>query len=87
MDELKFDNVDDCSKSKYLDFRWWKSTGKTEIYMVVSKTSNFSLGEIKWYGAWRQYCFFPKDETLFNNQCMRDICNFIVGLMIQRKTK
>lgn len=71
--------------SKYLDFVWWKFTGKTEIYQIVSKHHSNVLGEIKWFGRWRQYCFFPYKETVFNNQCMKDICKFIDDLMLQRK--
>jgi hypothetical protein len=35
------------------------------------------LGEIKWYGAWRTYAFFPEVASLFNEQCLLDIAEFI----------
>jgi hypothetical protein len=47
--------------------------------------SDQSLGQVKWYGPWRQYCFFPGADTVFNVGCMNDICNFIGQLMADRK--
>jgi len=35
------------------------------------------LGAIHWYGAWRQYCFYPADGSTFSNGCLRDIASFL----------
>ena len=72
-------------ESKYLEFIEVKDTGKTKVWQIISKTSGFILGHIRWWGAWRQYCFFPSPETLFNIQCMQDIQNFIKQAMQERK--
>ena len=72
-------------KSKYLEFDYVGSTGKTDIWNVLSKTSGYILGQIKWYGAWRQYCFWPSPQTIFNPQCMLDINQAIKQLMEARK--
>jgi hypothetical protein len=61
------------------------STGKTDVYDVLSKSSGTILGHIKWYGPWRQYCFMPSPYCVFNNGCMTDIINFINELMEERK--
>lgn len=72
-------------KSKYMEFDKIGSTGKTDIYNVLSKSSGFILGQIKWYGAWRQYCFWPSPNSIFNIGCMDDIQTIINELMAQRR--
>ena len=73
------------TKSKYMEFDIVGDTGKTEIWNITSKSSDFLLGQIKWYGPWRQYCFFPSGQCVFNNGCMNDIINAIKELMAERK--
>ena len=63
--------------SKYLEFEQFKSNTKTKVFKVNSKRHGYCLGLIKWYPAWRQYCFFPLSETVFNNTCLLDIVEFI----------
>ena len=63
--------------SKYLEFKILENKPKTKVYEVLSKLHGFRLGIVMWYGAWGQYCFFPEENTVFNNQCMKDICSFI----------
>ena len=72
-------------KSKYIKFEMIGDTGKTELWNVVSVSSGSILGGIRWYGPWRQYCFFPFSDTVFNPTCMSDINAFIKELMAQRK--
>ena len=66
--------------SKYLEFSiiGWKP--KTKVIGVWSKKSGEILGEIKWFGRWRQYSFFPRPETIFNKDCLNDIISYIRGL-------
>ena len=45
------------------------------------------LGEGKWFGRWRQFCFYPVDGSIFTPGCMRDIIDFIEQLMGDRKPK
>ncbi len=65
-----------------------KREGRTRVWMVVSKhdSPGVSIGEVRWHGAWRQYAFFPKGETVFNPECLRDIAVFIEGQMRLRRT-
>ena len=39
---------------------------KTRVIQIRGKQNGFLLGHIKWYGAWRQYVFYPEEKTLFN---------------------
>ena len=61
-------------------------SGRTFIWLVRSYRGDF-LGEIKWYGKWRQYCFYPNRATIFNNGCMKDIVQFIEDEMAKRRKK
>jgi len=71
-------------ESKYLEFDKVGDTGKTEIWNVLSKSSEFILGKISWYGRWRQYCFWPSSDCVFNVECMNDIQKMIKELMDDR---
>jgi hypothetical protein len=64
-------------KSEYLDFDRVGWTGKTDIWNVINKRSGHILGQIKWYGGWRQYCFFPAPNCTFNKGCLEDIIRMI----------
>jgi len=64
-------------ESKFLEFRTIDVKPKTFVYGVFSKTQSTRLGIIKWYAPWRQYCFFPQENTLYSKGCLEDIANFI----------
>lgn len=55
---------------------------KTDIWDVFSKTGHYPLGGIKWYPAWRKYCFYPESQTVFDSYCLDEIASF---LAIQNK--
>ena len=65
-------------ETKYLEFVFREQLEKTKIYEVISKASGNSLGAIKWYGPWRQYCFFPYELTIWNDACLKDIQDFLL---------
>jgi len=52
-----------------------KDTGKT-IWDVRDKREGAKIGEVKWFGRWRKYAFFPFD-AIFEEVCLRDIADFI----------
>lgn len=58
---------------------------KTLTYDVRTKDTDFKLGEIKWYGPFRAYSFFPEAGCVFEVVCLGDIISFIKDLMEQRK--
>ena len=43
------------------------------------------LGEVRWYGAWRCFAFFPAPETLFERTCLRDIADFCEARTRERR--
>jgi len=71
--------------SKYLEFSERESGCKTKIIEIWTKKHKCLLGEIRWYGCWRQYCFYPSYGTIFNRTCMDDIIEQINILMDERK--
>lgn len=65
---------------KYLIFKQIPYEGKTKRFEVISKLHGNILGRISWYGAWRQYIFSPSYPTVWNNNCLKDIINFLEQL-------
>ena len=48
----------------------------TKVWSVESKSSEFKLGQIKWFAAWRRYCFYPRPGTVWSPDCLRDVLEF-----------
>ena len=59
---------------------------KTQTYAVVSRSQGVELGCIRWYGAWRQYFFFPCGETLWSDGCLADLTSFLQRLRAERNS-
>ncbi len=49
---------------------------KTLRWEVVPLPRGAVIGEVKWYGPWRKYCFFPRSETVYEQVCLREIADF-----------
>lgn len=77
--------VKERKTSKYLEFSITEWKPKTKAIGVWSRKSGETLGEIKWFGRWRQYTFFPRPETIFNSECLDDIRSYIKDLMLERR--
>jgi hypothetical protein len=58
---------------------------KTKIYSVVNKQYGSTIGVIQWYGPFRKYSFFPNHDTVYEQDCLQDILNFIRELEHVRK--
>jgi hypothetical protein len=75
-------------KTEYLTFDSTVPEGmKTNVISVVNNRSGDEIGKIAWYSPWRQYCFLPKGNTVWNLQCMRDVLSIINQLMGERRGK
>jgi len=63
-------------------------SGKTRLFNIHNNRTGMKLGQIRWYGAWRQYCFFPFkfEETVWSEGCLRDVNSFIRRLMEERRS-
>jgi hypothetical protein len=58
---------------------------KTAIYGIFSKHHGEQLGTIKWFGPWRQYCFFSMDVSVFSSGCLQDLDKFLIALNKAKK--
>lgn len=58
---------------------------KTDVFDVYNKDYKNHMGVIKWKTEWRQYCFYPRSNTVFSKDCLEDINVFIKTLMDKRK--
>jgi len=60
---------------------------KTKVTDIYSVHHGNALGQISWYGAWRQYCFKPNSGTIWNTACLETVNANIKMLMDERKNK
>jgi hypothetical protein len=71
-------------ETKYLDFFDLETKNrKTKHVAVINKHHQEIIGEIKWFGKWRQYCFFPYIDTVWNRDCLKSIIEVINDLMLK----
>ena len=66
---------------QYIHFVKVRDKPKTSVWNCLTRQGD-RLGQVKWFGSWRQYCFFPNDEllTVFSAGCLLDIYSFITEL-------
>ena len=60
------------------------TTKKTKDFIITTADLMVNLAHIKWYAPWRRYCFFPRDNTIFDTTCLKKIYDFIDKLMAER---
>lgn len=84
MREVNNELLKQC-ESKWLRFEITERKPATVVVGVYSKTQGSQLGLIGWYSRWRQYCFIPHQNTIYNADCLATITNCIKTLMAERK--
>ena len=73
-------------RAPYLAFVHVEVPGsKTACLRVESLSQRAILGYVKWFGRWRQYCFFPIGETVWSDGCLEEIQHRIRALMEARR--
>lgn len=59
---------------------------KTPIYEITNqKNELIKLGYVKYNSRWRKYCFYPNDETVFDDKCLLEMIKFLDYLNDVRK--
>ena len=58
---------------------------KTATFEIRNKRSWDKLGDVKWYGPWRQFCFFPLAGTVWSHGCLYNIKDVIKKAMEDRR--
>jgi hypothetical protein len=73
----------------HLQFDVIEEKPKTKVYSVISSYDGSNLGQVRWYSYWRCYIFQPRTdcETVWSDDCLNELQNFIRGLMEERKAK
>jgi len=80
--------MEDEIKYKYIEMNRLEKEDKnkkTDVYSVKNIKSQFVIGLIKWYPSWRQYCFFPSNDTLYSLGCLDNIVDFLRKLKRERE--
>ena len=70
---------------RYIRFKLIDQKIKTNVYQVFNTIHGTPLGIIKWYPAWRKYCFYPYDETWYETECLQELITFINRIKIEQK--
>lgn len=52
-------------------------SGKTLVWEVHASDSGDFLGQARWFGRWRQYCYFQADKIVMSSECLTDIADFL----------
>lgn len=73
-------NLEIIKQTKYLLFIIKEHKPKTKVVAVVNKKSTDEIGVIRWHSPWRQYCFLPHGNTIWNTGCLNDINDMIAEL-------
>ena len=53
-------------------------TGKTKEWLIYSGKDGADtlIGHVSWFGRWWRYAFYPEDDTVFEQGCMRELADF-----------
>jgi len=64
--------------NKWIKFVLIEEKPKTKVYSIQTIESDLEIGMIKWHPAWRKYCFFPDENTVWSTSCLYEISEFLV---------
>lgn len=62
---------------EFIHFKVIAEKPKTFVWQCCTNSSGDELGIVKWYGPWRQYCYFPTSPAVYSEGCLRDIYSFL----------
>jgi hypothetical protein len=62
---------------QYIHFVKVADKPKTSVWSCRNTHRGDELGEVHWYPAWRQYCYFPTQPAIYSIGCLADIEDFI----------
>lgn len=65
---------------QFINFVEIEQKPKTKVWSCRNNRSGLDLGVVKWYPAWRQYCYFTLYDAVYNKKCLEDITEFIAQL-------
>ena len=60
--------------------------GKPRYTCINNKTTS-PLADVFWYKSWKKFCITFREETVFDEGCLRDIADFLDELKKADKNK
>jgi len=69
---------------EYINFKLKEKKPKTKVWSCRNNNSFEELGVVKWFPAWRRYCYFPVIQAVYSRGCLNDISTFIEAAMQER---
>lgn len=65
----------DSYETRYLIFKQSHFQEKSDkiIWNVISKAKDEIVGQVKWLGRWDKYAFFPREDTIWNADCLHEL--------------
>lgn len=73
--------------SGWLRFELVEHKAKTCVWDVLMHPAGHKLGVVKWFAHWRKYAFFPENGSLFEQDCMTAIGQFLVTVTTMHNNK
>lgn len=72
---------------KYMSVLLVARPDRKTLYWRVLDSRGRPLGFIEWYGAWRQYTFFPTGigQPVFNDDCLRELAAFLATQNVKHR--
>lgn len=61
-------------------------SGKTKRWRIETKFGD-TLGYVEWFARWRKYCFAPEENTVYEQDCLRDLATFCEQRTADHRTK
>ncbi|MGH9747260.1 MAG: hypothetical protein ACRD59_14280 [Candidatus Acidiferrales bacterium] len=58
---------------------------KTDVWHVWSLDGRHHLGSVRWFSPWRKYSFWPARDTVFEQDCLRDLAAFIEAETVKQR--
>lgn len=47
------------------------------VFSIVNKRAGDPLGQVFWYGPWRQWCCRFSEDSVWSQDCLADVREFI----------
>lgn len=74
---------------KYIEIRpaGASATGLTQIWNVVNTRTDDLCGQIRWWGGFRKYVFYPSDGFRYDASCLRMVADHLEQVNAERYHK
>lgn len=66
---------------KFIRFEFDTGTHEGKpLFSIVNKRSNEAIGQVFWYGLWRQWTVRFREDSVWSQDCLADVREFIQRL-------